>query len=109
MLLISVLNNIEYKTIAGDINKEISSVEQDSRVVKEGALFVCVKGFTVDGHTFIEAAAGKGAAQRGRKALYRRAYREGREAALFFERNILIPPAAVQRITEFITIIPIQN
>lgn len=62
MLLISVLNNIEYKTIAGDLDKEISSVEQDSRVVKEGALFVCVKGFTVDGHTFIEAAAQKGAA-----------------------------------------------
>ena len=52
MLLLNVLNNIDYKLISGDPNKEITSVEYDSRKVAVGSLFVCVQGFTVDGHTF---------------------------------------------------------
>lgn len=52
MLLLSVLNNIDYKLISGDLNREITSVEYDSRKVSAGSLFVCVQGFTVDGHSF---------------------------------------------------------
>ena len=61
MLLGNVLNNIEYKLICGDLNKEIASVEFDSRKVTVGSLFVCVKGFTVDGHSFAVKAAEQGA------------------------------------------------
>ncbi|AHZ52756.1 UDP-N-acetylmuramoylalanyl-D-glutamate--2,6-diaminopimelate ligase [Bacillus thuringiensis serovar kurstaki str. YBT-1520] len=31
-------------------NPEITSIEADSRKVKEGSLFVCMKGYTVDSH-----------------------------------------------------------
>ena len=61
MKLLEVLNNIDFETVAGDLNKEITSVEYDSRKVAIGSLFVCVKGFTVDGHSYASMAAEKGA------------------------------------------------
>jgi UDP-N-acetylmuramoyl-L-alanyl-D-glutamate--2,6-diaminopimelate ligase len=39
----------------------VSGVESDSRSVKEGNLFVAVRGTSVDGHAFIEKAIGQGA------------------------------------------------
>jgi UDP-N-acetylmuramoyl-L-alanyl-D-glutamate--2,6-diaminopimelate ligase len=41
---------------------EISSLAYDSRAVTEGTLFLCVPGFTSDGHRFAAAAVGDGAA-----------------------------------------------
>ena len=61
MRLPAVLENIEYRLISGDLDKEVASVEFDSRKVCSGSLFVCVKGFTVDGHTFAVKAAEQGA------------------------------------------------
>ena len=61
MQLRNVLSGIEYNLISGDLDKEITSVEFDSRKVITGSLFVCVKGFTVDGHTFAAKAAEQGA------------------------------------------------
>lgn len=61
MLLLNVLKDIDYKLISGDLNKEITSVEYDSRKVSVGSLFVCVKGFTVDGHSFASKACEKDA------------------------------------------------
>lgn len=72
MLLSKVLDNIEFKLISGDLNKEITSVEFDSRKVSGGSLFVCVRGFTVDGHSY----AGK-AAESGASALAVDSRREG--------------------------------
>lgn len=43
-------------------NPDIQSVEVDSRSVRAGSLFVCLKGFTVDGHDFAGQAAQQGAA-----------------------------------------------
>lgn len=43
-------------------NPEIKSIENDNRKVINGSLFVCIKGFTVDGHDFAEAAVTAGAA-----------------------------------------------
>ncbi len=40
---------------------EIESIEQDSRQVKAGSLFVAVRGTNVDGHSFIAKAIGSGA------------------------------------------------
>jgi UDP-N-acetylmuramoyl-L-alanyl-D-glutamate--2,6-diaminopimelate ligase len=48
--------------INGDFNPEITSIENDSRKVQKGSLFICLKGFTVDGHDFAEAAVKNGAA-----------------------------------------------
>ena len=61
MLLLNVLKDIDYKLISGDLNKEITSVEYDSRKVSVGSLFVCVQGFTVDGHSFASKACEKDA------------------------------------------------
>lgn len=44
---------------AGDVS--VSSVEYDSRRAADGALFVAVRGLTVDGHAFVAEAAGRGA------------------------------------------------
>lgn len=40
---------------------EITSIENDNRNVKEGSLFICLKGYTVDGHDFAESAVANGA------------------------------------------------
>lgn len=40
---------------------EISSIENDNRKVQKGSLFICVKGYTVDGHDFAASAVKNGA------------------------------------------------
>ncbi|MCM3114033.1 UDP-N-acetylmuramoyl-L-alanyl-D-glutamate--2,6-diaminopimelate ligase [Neobacillus sp. MER 74] len=41
---------------------EITSIENDNRKVQSGSLFICIKGYTVDGHDFAESAVKSGAA-----------------------------------------------
>lgn len=41
---------------------EITSIENDNRKVVQGSLFICIKGFTVDGHDFAQKAFEAGAA-----------------------------------------------
>ncbi|MEH7118693.1 UDP-N-acetylmuramoyl-L-alanyl-D-glutamate--2,6-diaminopimelate ligase [Neobacillus vireti] len=43
-------------------NPEITSIENDNRKVQKGSLFICIKGYTVDGHDFAESAVKNGAA-----------------------------------------------
>ncbi|MCZ0755531.1 UDP-N-acetylmuramoyl-L-alanyl-D-glutamate--2,6-diaminopimelate ligase [Anoxybacillus sp. J5B_2022] len=50
----------DFTTYSGE-NPTITSIEMDSRKVTEGALFICVKGFTVDGHDFAQQAVVNGA------------------------------------------------
>lgn len=57
--ILSVLPIYELKNI--DENVTIQSVKMDDRNVTEGDLFVCIKGFTVDGHNFAERALQRGA------------------------------------------------
>jgi UDP-N-acetylmuramoyl-L-alanyl-D-glutamate--2,6-diaminopimelate ligase len=40
---------------------EITSIENDNRKVKKGSLFICLKGYTVDGHDFADSAVKNGA------------------------------------------------
>jgi UDP-N-acetylmuramoyl-tripeptide--D-alanyl-D-alanine ligase len=47
---------------AGDGSVEIDKVSTDSRTIKHGELFVALRGENFDGHNFIEATAGAGAA-----------------------------------------------
>ncbi|WP_423409957.1 UDP-N-acetylmuramoyl-L-alanyl-D-glutamate--2,6-diaminopimelate ligase [Heyndrickxia sp. MSNUG] len=42
-------------------NPEITSIENDNRRVMPGSLFICVKGYTVDGHDFAGSAVKNGA------------------------------------------------
>lgn len=42
-------------------NPEITSVENDNRKVTTGSLFICIKGYTVDGHDFAGSAVKNGA------------------------------------------------
>ena len=42
-------------------DREITSIENDNRKVQNGSLFICIKGYTVDGHDFAESAAASGA------------------------------------------------
>ncbi|WP_045515515.1 UDP-N-acetylmuramoyl-L-alanyl-D-glutamate--2,6-diaminopimelate ligase [Neobacillus niacini] len=42
-------------------NPEITSIENDNRKVQKGSLFICIKGYTVDGHDFAEEAVKNGA------------------------------------------------
>lgn len=57
--LIQALDAVE---TTGDGDVEITGVESDSRKVKEGFLFVAVRGTAVDGHAYIDAAVATGAA-----------------------------------------------
>ncbi|WP_096154729.1 MULTISPECIES: UDP-N-acetylmuramoyl-L-alanyl-D-glutamate--2,6-diaminopimelate ligase [Bacillus] len=42
-------------------NPSITSIEMDSRKVSQGCLFICIKGYTVDGHDFVIQAIKNGA------------------------------------------------
>ncbi|UZJ77256.1 UDP-N-acetylmuramoyl-L-alanyl-D-glutamate--2,6-diaminopimelate ligase [Fictibacillus sp. KU28468] len=62
MELKTLVNHLlNYKTDHGT-NPEITSIEMDSRAAGPGSLFVCIKGFTVDGHDYAGQAVKNGAA-----------------------------------------------
>ena len=56
MQLSEILEHISYLEISGSVEKEILSIEFDSRKANSGAAFVAQRGATVDGHKFIKAA-----------------------------------------------------
>ncbi|MFI3209827.1 MAG: UDP-N-acetylmuramoyl-L-alanyl-D-glutamate--2,6-diaminopimelate ligase [Peptostreptococcaceae bacterium] len=61
MKLQEIIKDIEIIDIKGKLDIDVSSIEFDSRKIVEGTLFVCVRGFSVDGHKFIKNAIEKGA------------------------------------------------
>jgi len=61
MLLESMLKGLEFECVQGALNIEIKNVHQDSRKVENGTLFLAIKGFKSDGHTYIEKAVSLGA------------------------------------------------
>jgi len=62
MKLDKLIQNIEVVSVIGDPeNKEISNITNNSKEVKNGSLFVAVKGFAADGHKFISDAISSGA------------------------------------------------
>lgn len=60
-VLKDILFGVKPKSFTGDRNLEIKGLAFDSREVKEGFLFVAIKGLTVDGHDFIDRALENGA------------------------------------------------
>ncbi|WML43611.1 UDP-N-acetylmuramoyl-L-alanyl-D-glutamate--2,6-diaminopimelate ligase [Neobacillus sp. PS3-40] len=61
MRLQELLNHLHPLIPFSGENPEITSVENDNRKVQSGSLFICIKGYTVDGHDFADAAVEKGA------------------------------------------------
>ncbi len=78
MLLKDLLFPLLLVRTVGDDNIEITGMTADSRKVKEGYLFVCLPGFTVDGHDFAQKAAEQGA------------------VAVLTERELLLPASVAQ-------------
>ncbi|WP_102347031.1 UDP-N-acetylmuramoyl-L-alanyl-D-glutamate--2,6-diaminopimelate ligase [Bacillus sp. Marseille-P3661] len=61
MELQTLLSSLSYYKQVHTGNPIISSIEMDSRNIKSGSLFICIKGFTVDGHDFVSDAINMGA------------------------------------------------
>ncbi|HJE47598.1 UDP-N-acetylmuramoyl-L-alanyl-D-glutamate--2,6-diaminopimelate ligase [Phocaeicola coprophilus] len=61
MKLGNILQAITTGMVKGNLDKEISGIQMDSRQIKEGDLFVAVKGTQTDGHAYIGKAIEKGA------------------------------------------------
>ncbi|WP_078413463.1 UDP-N-acetylmuramoyl-L-alanyl-D-glutamate--2,6-diaminopimelate ligase [Priestia abyssalis] len=61
MDLRTLLSYLHDFTAVPEEDISITSIEMDSREVKPGSLFICVEGYTVDGHDFAGMAVEKGA------------------------------------------------
>lgn len=61
MKLNDVIQGVNTISIKGDLNIDINNIQYDSRKITVNSLFICVRGFNVDGHNFIEKAMEKGA------------------------------------------------
>lgn len=61
MKLKELLIGIENFKIKGDPELEIKSIENNSKNVKPGSLFIAIKGYDFDGHQFVEEAIQNGA------------------------------------------------
>ncbi len=56
-----ILEATEGKLLKGGAEIRFSSVSTDTRTIKQGALFIAIKGPNFDGHNFVEEAISKGA------------------------------------------------
>ena len=61
MNLKKLLVGLEGLKVKGNLDIEIEGLEKNSKEVKQGYLFIAIKGFAVDGHNFIEDAIKQGA------------------------------------------------
>ena len=61
MILKSLLKCLDYEVIKGNEESKVQNIRYDNRKIEQGDAFVCVKGFKVDGHSFIGDAIKKGA------------------------------------------------
>jgi UDP-N-acetylmuramoyl-L-alanyl-D-glutamate--2,6-diaminopimelate ligase len=62
MNLKKLLYNIDFELKSGSLEKNITEIKYDSRMIKKDNLFVAISGFEFDGHQFIDQAIKKGAA-----------------------------------------------
>lgn len=61
MNLKEILYGISYESIQGNCNVEIEAINYDSRIKTRNGLFICIEGYTVDGHSYISSAIENGA------------------------------------------------
>ena len=62
MTLAQLLEKVDYELLQGSADTEISAIINDSRKVKAGCVFPCIRGTSFDGHKFAADVAAKGAA-----------------------------------------------
>ena len=62
MILAKLLEKTEYEVLRGSTDIEITEIVNDSRKVKKGCVFPCIRGAAFDGHKFAAEVASKGAA-----------------------------------------------
>ena len=61
MILRELIASLPRSSVDGSSDREILGLQDDSRKVRPGDLFIAVKGITSDGHDFIDAAIERGA------------------------------------------------
>lgn len=61
MKLYNLLKDLDYEIISGSVDIDARSVSYDSRKVKGGSVFICIKGANADGHDYIDEAIKSGA------------------------------------------------
>ena len=61
MELKKMLIGLEGLKVKGDLSIDIKGLEKNSKEIKEGYLFIAIKGFTADGHAYISNAIENGA------------------------------------------------
>lgn len=62
MYVYEIVEATQGQLLSGDMNQDIISFSQDSRTVKEGGMYIPIKGERFDGHQFIDSAFQNGAA-----------------------------------------------
>ena len=62
MILRELIAALPRASVVGSLDREILGLQDDSRKVQPGDLFIAVKGITSDGHDFVDAAIERGAA-----------------------------------------------
>lgn len=62
MKLKTILEKIDFELIQGNLDTEVSDIQNDSRKVTEGNLFFCITGAKSDGHEYAKDVVAKGAA-----------------------------------------------
>ena len=61
MKLKAIIGDYPFKLVKGSLDIDVLDIENDSRKIKKDGLFIAEKGFTVDGHEYIQGAIEKGA------------------------------------------------
>ena len=56
MELKKILLGLEGIKAKGNVDIDIKGIEKNSKEVKEGYMFIAIKGFSTDGHQFVESA-----------------------------------------------------
>ncbi|WP_064092313.1 UDP-N-acetylmuramoyl-L-alanyl-D-glutamate--2,6-diaminopimelate ligase [Rossellomorea aquimaris] len=57
----NLLESLKLKKVHGELPAEINGIHVDSRKVADGSVFICTRGYTVDGHDFAQKAVENGA------------------------------------------------
>ncbi|MFH1562401.1 MAG: UDP-N-acetylmuramyl-tripeptide synthetase [Nitrospirota bacterium] len=61
MNLQRLVHNLKQRHIIGSLDLEITNIATHSKKVNAGSLFICIEGFKVDGHNYIDEAIQRGA------------------------------------------------
>ena len=56
-----LLSMLPVKQVTGAVPPTVTDIAIDSRAVNAGGIFVCIEGFTVDGHNYVGKAVDNGA------------------------------------------------